>query len=40
MMREVDRPNVGLCLDAPLFHERQSDDYIREASARAARTSC
>ena len=31
MMREVDRPNVGLCLDAPLFHERQSDDYIREA---------
>ena len=31
MLREVDRPNVGLCLDAPLFHERQSDDYIREA---------
>jgi sugar phosphate isomerase/epimerase len=31
MMREVDRPNLGLCLDAPLFHERQSDDYIREA---------
>jgi sugar phosphate isomerase/epimerase len=31
MMREVDRPNIGLCLDAPLFHERQSDDYIREA---------
>jgi sugar phosphate isomerase/epimerase len=31
MMREVDRPNVGLCLDAPLFEERQSDDYIREA---------
>lgn len=31
MMREVDRPNVGLCLDAPLFHERQGDDYIREA---------
>jgi sugar phosphate isomerase/epimerase len=31
MMREVDRPNVGLCLDAPLFHERQSDEYIREA---------
>ena len=31
MMREVDRPNVGLCLDVPLFHERQSDDYVREA---------
>jgi sugar phosphate isomerase/epimerase len=31
MMREVDRPNLGLCLDAPLFHERQSDDYMREA---------
>jgi sugar phosphate isomerase/epimerase len=31
MMREVDRTNVGLCLDAPLFHERQSDEYIREA---------
>jgi sugar phosphate isomerase/epimerase len=31
MMREVDRPNVGLCLDAPLFHERQSDEYMREA---------
>ena len=31
MMREVDRSNVGLCMDAPLFHERQSDDYMREA---------
>jgi sugar phosphate isomerase/epimerase len=31
MLREVDRPNVGLCLDVPLFHERQSDAYIREA---------
>ena len=31
MMREVDRANVGLCLDAPLFHERQSDAYMREA---------
>jgi sugar phosphate isomerase/epimerase len=31
MMREVDRANVGLCLDAPLFQERQSDEYIREA---------
>jgi sugar phosphate isomerase/epimerase len=31
MMREADRPNIGLCLDAPLFHERQSDGYVREA---------
>lgn len=31
MMRDVERPNIGLCLDVPLFHERQSDDYIREA---------
>jgi sugar phosphate isomerase/epimerase len=31
MLREVDRPNVGLCMDAPLFHERQSDEYMREA---------
>ena len=31
MMREVDRPNVGLCLDVPLFKERQSDDYVVEA---------
>jgi sugar phosphate isomerase/epimerase len=31
MMREVGRPNVALCLDAPLFQDRQSDDYIREA---------
>jgi len=31
MMREIDRPNVGLCLDVPLFHERQADDYVREA---------
>jgi sugar phosphate isomerase/epimerase len=31
MMRDVDRPNIGLCLDAPLFQERQSDDYVREA---------
>jgi sugar phosphate isomerase/epimerase len=31
MVREIDRPNVGICLDAPLFQERQSDDYVREA---------
>ena len=31
MVREIDRPNVGLCLDVPLFEHRQSDEYIREA---------
>jgi sugar phosphate isomerase/epimerase len=31
MMREVERPNVGLCLDVPLFKERLSDEYVREA---------
>jgi sugar phosphate isomerase/epimerase len=31
MMREIDRPNVGLCLDVPLFKERQSDAYVRAA---------
>jgi sugar phosphate isomerase/epimerase len=31
MMLEVDRPNIGLCLDVPLFKERQSDEYIAEA---------
>jgi sugar phosphate isomerase/epimerase len=31
MLRELDRSNVGLCLDAPLFKERQSDAYMAEA---------
>lgn len=31
MTREVDRKNVKLCIDVPLFYERQSDEYIREA---------
>jgi sugar phosphate isomerase/epimerase len=31
MMQEVDRTNVKLCIDAPLFYERQSDEYIHEA---------
>ena len=31
MMHEVDRKNVKLCIDAPLFYERQSDEYMREA---------
>lgn len=31
MVEQIDRDNVGLCLDAVLFYERQSDEYIREA---------
>jgi sugar phosphate isomerase/epimerase len=31
MMREIDRPNVKLCIDAPLFDARQDDEYVREA---------
>ncbi|HEX4373994.1 MAG TPA: sugar phosphate isomerase/epimerase family protein [Puia sp.] len=31
MMKEINRKNVELCIDAPLFYERQSDEYIREA---------
>lgn len=31
MMQEVDRKNVKLCIDVPLFYERQTDEYIREA---------
>jgi sugar phosphate isomerase/epimerase len=31
MMQEIDRPNVQLCIDAPLFYERQSDEYVCEA---------
>ena len=31
MMRDVERTNIGLCLDAPLFQERQTDEYVREA---------
>lgn len=31
MMQEVDRKNVKLCIDVPLFYERQSDEYIQEA---------
>lgn len=31
MMNEIDRKNVKLCIDVPLFYERQSDEYVREA---------
>ena len=31
MMQDIDRKNVKLCLDVPLFYDRQSDEYVREA---------
>jgi protein FrlC len=31
MTREIDRKNVKICLDVPLFYDRQSDDYVRES---------
>jgi L-ribulose-5-phosphate 3-epimerase len=34
MVQEVDRRNVKLCLDVPLFYDRQSDAYVREAVER------
>lgn len=36
MMQEAGRPNIKLCLDAPLFYERQSDEYITEAISKCA----
>ena len=31
MMQEIDRKNVRLCIDVPLFSDRQRTDYVREA---------
>jgi sugar phosphate isomerase/epimerase len=31
MMQEIDRKNVKLCLDVPLFYDRQRSEYVREA---------
>ena len=31
MMQEIDRKNVKLCIDVPLFSDRQRSDYVREA---------
>jgi len=35
MVQEIDRRNVKLCLDAPLFYERQDEAYVREAVRRS-----
>jgi sugar phosphate isomerase/epimerase len=34
MLQEVDRKNVKMCLDVPLFYDRQEDEYVREAVQR------
>jgi sugar phosphate isomerase/epimerase len=31
MTQEIDRGNVRICLDVPLFYDRQSDEYVRES---------
>ncbi len=31
MARQIDRRNVKICLDVPLFAERQSNEYVQEA---------
>jgi sugar phosphate isomerase/epimerase len=31
MMQEIDRKNVKLCIDVPLFSDRQKDEYVKEA---------
>jgi sugar phosphate isomerase/epimerase len=36
MLQEIERPNVRLCLDVPLFYDRQSDAYVEEAVRRCA----
>jgi sugar phosphate isomerase/epimerase len=34
MMQEIDRENVKLCLDVPLYGDRQTDEYVRESVER------
>ncbi len=31
MMQEIDKKNVELCIDVPLFSDRQKHEYVREA---------
>jgi sugar phosphate isomerase/epimerase len=31
MLKELDRKNIELCLDVPLFFDRQKDEYVKEA---------
>jgi sugar phosphate isomerase/epimerase len=36
MMQEIDRKNVKLCMDVPLFSDRQKTEYVREAVQKCA----
>jgi sugar phosphate isomerase/epimerase len=36
MVQEIDRKNVKICLDVPLFYDRQSDDYVKESVNKTA----
>ena len=31
MLQEIDRKNLKLCMDVPLFSDRQKTEYVREA---------
>lgn len=31
MVREIDRKNVRMCLDVPLFYDRQQTEYVKES---------
>jgi sugar phosphate isomerase/epimerase len=31
MTKEVDRPNLKICLDVPMFFDRQRTDYVQDA---------
>lgn len=37
MMQEINRKNVQLCLDVPLFYDRQANDYVKEAVEKTAK---
>ena len=36
MMQEIERKNVKLCMDVPLFSDRQKTEYVREAVEKCA----
>jgi hypothetical protein len=36
MMQEIERKNVQLCMDVPLFSDRQKTEYVREAVQKCA----
>ncbi len=38
MMNEIDRKNIKLCIDVPLFSDRQKTEYVREAVARCGKS--